>query len=247
MSEDATNGTSPGGTAPATGSVLEELVEALVAPARAFEALRARNAWAHGAILALLTLVIVVALRGLLEPFVEANLVLALKQAAAKGKPMPAEAVGMAGKFAWWGFVSTTTLAVPGAALASGVALWLVAKLFGAPLRFGRAVVIGTLSGIAIPIGMLVVAVQGAVLDPAAIRGFTDATLGPARFMDPATAAPALLALVSRLDLLSLWGALLHGIGVSVMAGVSRATGMLVALTAWGAVTILATLAALFA
>lgn len=228
--------------APAKGNVVTELVDLLVAPSRAFAALRQRNVWAHGVILALLAMVVLVALRGLVEPFLDANMAAVLRQAAAKGQPMPAGAANAMGAFAWWGFVGSTAFTIPSTALFGGAALWVAAKLFSVPLPFGRAAVIATLSTITIPVGMLLMGAQGAVLDPAAVRGLTDAALGPVRFLDPATTSPALLALVARVDLLSIWGVVLEGIGVSVIAGVARGSGTAVAAVAWLLGTILGTL-----
>lgn len=234
MSERATEGAGASGA----GNVVTELVDLLFAPSRTFEALRRRGAWAHGTVLAVLALAIVVALRGLLEPFIEANMVLALRQAAARGQAMPAGAAGAMASFAWWGFVGTAAMAVPGAALFGGLGLWLGARPLSVPLSFGRAAVVATLSAIALPVGTLLMAVQGALLDPATVRGITDASLGPARFVDPTTMSPALLAILARLDLPSLWGVVLGGIGVSVMGGVTRGTGFLVAALSWTLATV---------
>lgn len=230
MSDQAVGGAPE---APATGGVAEELVDLLVAPARAFASLRRRNAWAHGAIMAALSLVIAVALRGLLEPFIEANMASALRQAAAKGQSLPAGAAGTMATVAWWSFVGSAAFAIPAMALFGGAALWVAARLLSVPLAFGRAAVVATMAAVTVPVGMLVMGVQGLILDPAAIRGITDASLGVARFLDPASAPPALVAMLSRVDLLSLWGGLLEGIGVSVMTGVSRGTGFAVAGVTW--------------
>ncbi len=228
--------------AAAKGNVLEELVDMLVAPARAFAALRTRGAWPHVIILSLLTLVVVVALRGLLEPFLEANMALAMRQAAAKGQAVPPEAARAMGSFAWWGFVFSSVFTVGLAALFGGAALWAAGLLFKVALPFQRAVVIGAVAAVTVPFSMLAMALQGAVLDPAAIRGLTDASLGPARFFDPATTSPALLAMVSRVDLLGLWAVVLQAIGVSVIAGVPRKTGWAVAGLAWALSVILGTM-----
>ncbi len=230
--------------AAAKGNVLEELVDMLVAPARAFAALRTRGAWPHVIILSLLTLVVVVALRGLLEPFLEANIALAMRQAAAKGQAVPPEAARAMGSFAWWGFVFSSVFTVGLAALLGGAALWAAGLLFKVALPFQRAVVIGAVAAVTVPIAMLVMGGQGAFLDPAAIRGLTDASLGPARFLDPATTSPALLAMVSRIDLLGLWGVALQAVGVSVFTGVSRKTGWAVAGLAWALSAIVSTIPA---
>jgi hypothetical protein len=227
-----------GAPAAARGNVLEELVDMLVAPARAFAALRTRGAWPHVIILSLLTLVVVVALRGLLEPFLEANMAMAMRQAAAKGQTVPPEAARAMGSFAWWGFVFSSAFTVGFTALAGGAALWVAGLLLKVALPFQRAVVIGAVAAITVPFTMLAMGVQGAFLDPAAIRGLTDASLGPARFLDPVTTPPALLAMVTRIDLLGLWGVALQAIGVGVVAGVPRKTGWAVAGLAWALSTI---------
>ena len=228
--------------AAAKGNVLEELVDMLVAPARAFAALRTRGAWPHVIILSLLTLVVVVALRGLLEPFLEANMALAMRQAAAKGQAIPPEAVRAMGSFAWWGFVFTSVFTVGLTALLGGAALWGAGLLLKVALPFQRAVVIGAVAAVTVPFSMLAMALQGAVLDPAAIRGLTDASLGPARIIDPATTSPALLALESRVHLRGRWAGGLQAIGVSVIAGVPRKTGWAVAGLAWALSVILGTM-----
>jgi hypothetical protein len=230
--------------AAAKGNVLEELVDMLVAPARAFAALRTRGAWPHVIILSLLTLVVVIALRGLLEPFLEANMALALRQAAAKGQAVPPEAARAMGSFAWWGFVFTSAFTVGLTALLGGAALWGAGLLLKVALPFQRAVVIGAVAAVTVPFSMLAMALQGAFLDPAAIRGLTDASLGPARFLDPATTSPALLAMVSRIDLLGLWGVALQAIGVGGGAGVPRRTGWAVAGLAWALSTIVSSIPA---
>jgi hypothetical protein len=233
-----------GAPAAAGGNVLEELVDILVAPARTFAALRTRGAWPHVIILSLLTLAVVIALRGLLEPFLEANMAVAMRQAAAKGQAVPPGAARAMGSFAWWGFVVTSAFTVGLTALFGGAALWAAGLLLKVALPFQRAVVIGAVAAVTVPFSMLAMGVQGAFLDPAAIRGLTDASLGPARFFDPATTAPALLAMVSRIDLLGLWGVALQAIGVGGVAGVPRKTGWAVAGLAWALSTIVSSIPA---
>jgi hypothetical protein len=78
-------------------------------------------------------------------------------------------------------------------------------------------------------LGYIAMAVQGAITDTSAVRGVGDAQLGPARFVDPATTPPALMSLLTQLDVFNLWSLVIIAIGVSVVAHASRSTGAVAA------------------
>jgi hypothetical protein len=70
-------------------------------------------------------------------------------------------------------------------------------------------------------------ALQGLIVPPESVRSISDASLGPARFMDPLTTSPAILSVLSNFDVINLWAFALIAIGISVMGRVSRASGFL--------------------
>jgi hypothetical protein len=115
-------------------------------------------------------------------------------------------------------------------ALLGGLATWIGARLVGARMAFGQAAMIASWSYTPAMLGGVIMAVQGAITDPASIRGAADAQIGPARFMDPDTTAPPIMALVTQLDLFNLWGLVLTAIGVAVIARKDLGTGALAAI-----------------
>jgi hypothetical protein len=116
--------------------------------------------------------------------------------------------------------------------LINALLLMLSGKLFGASLSFSRAAVIAALAGVPRIFSWIAMAVQGAMLGETAPRSMADASLGPARFVDPETTAPAIVALLSNLDVFRIWQIVLLGIGVSVVARVARSSGYLTAIVA---------------
>jgi hypothetical protein len=174
------------------------------------------------------------ALKGLLEPYIDANTVLQFQRMADEGKSVPPEAVKAARAFGNWSFIGVSTIMVPIGALFTGLLVWIGSKAISAPTSFGQAMLIATLGSIPRLLSFIATAIQGALVDETTIRSFADASLGPARFVDPLTASPALLALLANLDLFSVWQFVLLAIGISVIGRVERSTAFVGALVAWG-------------
>ncbi len=229
--------TDPGaGAAPATPArVLEDVVEVLWAPAAVFDRARAAPLGRYLLVVSLLMFVTVLATKGLLQPFFDAQFELGMRQAAERGRPVPTgAALETARAIATWSVVIGSALAPVGSSLVTGLFLLLAGKVVRAPLAFSRAALVVCLASVPRVLGTIATAAQGLVMDPATIRSMRDASLGPARFADPETTAPQVLALLANLDVWNLWMLALMAIGVSVMARVSRGTGALAALVAWG-------------
>jgi hypothetical protein len=133
------------------------------------------------------------------------------------------------------------------AGIAGGIITWLAAKLVRAPLAFGRAVFIATLASVPRILGLIGVAVQGALVNPDTITSPFSASLGPARFLDARTADPAVLAMAGSIDVFTLWNIVITAIGVSVIAKTSGSTGWIVSVIAWALSVILTLLPVLLA
>jgi hypothetical protein len=128
-----------------------------------------------------------------------------------------------------------------------GVLIWLGAKIVGAKLTFARAMLVSCIAQIPRLFGALLTAIYGLMLsDTSAINGMTRLTYSPARFLDPDTTNPGLLAVLARFDVFTLWVTVLLGIGVSVIAKVPRARGFAAAAIAWTVPTLISALGALF-
>ncbi len=229
------------------GSVFEDILEVNWAPAAVFERARNNGVGMYILVLTVVSIAVVLATKGLLQPYIDANFDLQMAQMARKGQPMPPEAIETARSFGTWGFIGTSAFLVPMSALLGVAILWLAGKVVSAPMRFGQAALIATLGSVPRIMSFLITAVQGALVDAASIRSFYDASLGPARFLDPVTTSPAVMALLASIDVFSVWQLVIYGIGVSVVARVARSTGYIAAVIQWGVTAALTLIPAVIA
>ena len=216
------------------GSVFEDVLEVLWAPANVFDRSRANGVGMYILVLTAITLVIVLATKGLIQPYIDANFEVQMQQMAARGRPMPAEAVAAAQKFAVYGFIATGVLMIPVGALITGLLVWIGGKVVSARFTFGQAMLIATLASVPRVLSFIATAVQGAMAEPQSIRSFSDASLGAARFVDPVATSPALMAMLANLDVFNLWQFVIMAIGISVVGRVERSAGFVGALVGWG-------------
>ncbi len=217
------------------GSVWEDALEVLWAPATVFDRSRGAGVGMYMLVLTAILAIVVVATKGLLQPYVDANYDLQMIQMAKQtGKPIPAEAVAAGRTVAGYFFLGASILTPVLGGLLGGLTTWGGAKLLGVPLTVGRGIFIATLSTVPRILSFLAMAVQGAVLDTSNITSLFSASIGPARFVDGTSVSPAVLALLASLDVFSLWGVVITAVGISVVARVSRGTGWAASVVGWG-------------
>jgi hypothetical protein len=218
------------GTAPtqAKGGLFEDVVDIFVRPKDLFERYRAGNFVKPALIQMVFMLVVGIAAMSLIAPYYEAEMLRGMRQS---GQQMPEGAAGAMGTM-------TTVMSIVGSAIApwiiaifGGLATFIAAKILGAQLNFKQSATIASWAYMpAAILGMLTLAIFGAVSDPTTIRGVVDGQLGPGRFFDPETTSPVLVALLQQIDIFAIWGLFLTAIGVVVIARKDMGTGILVAL-----------------
>lgn len=209
------------------GGLFENLIEVLFAPSRVFDRTRASTAGKYAVVTAVIVFVIILATRNLLQPWFDAQASLSLAQAAKKGTPMPEGAASATRAFIGWGFLGTAVLATLIGPYLNAAFLRFGAKLANASLSFSQAAMIAVLAGVPRLLNYLFMPAQTMVLDAESARGLSDLSLSAARFVDPATTSTATLGLLSILDVTRAWQLVLAAIGVSVVARVSMAAGMI--------------------
>jgi len=112
-----------------------------------------------------------------------------------------------------------------------GFFTWVVGKMFGATETFGAAMLIASYAYVPRVIGGVLSAVQGLLMDPTTLTSAAQLSLSPARFLNPDTASPISVALLSRLDLMVLWETALLAIGLAVLGKISRGKAIGFAIT----------------
>lgn len=123
----------------------------------------------------------------------------------------------------------------------TGLMLWVCGKFVDARQTLKQATMVASYAFLPRIVEALVVAVQGLVLDPSTFNGRFRVSLGIGRFLDPETTSPALLGLLGRVDVFTIWVTILLAIGLAVTGKVSRARGAIAAAIVWvlGAVPLL--------
>ena len=227
------------------GGLMEDFINIFIKPSEVFEHNRNKG-FAMPALLQMVVwVVLAVALKNLMQPFIDADFARGMAKAAAKaaasGQPMPANATAMAEKFKDVGSYALPLIAPWINALVGGAFISFAAKIFSAPMSYSQGATISAWAYMPALLGTIATAVMGVVLDTDTIRGMSDGQLGPARFVDPATTPPVLLALLQRIDLFAIWEIVLAGIGISVVGRISRMNGILGAISAWALVTLILT------
>ncbi|HYW31724.1 MAG TPA: YIP1 family protein [Gemmatimonas sp.] len=198
----------------AKGGLFEDFVDAFVRPRALFER-NSNSSFVRPALVqSLFFLVIGIAAMNLVAPYFEAEMLRTVRQ---NGQPMPENGAAVMGTMAK--VTSTIGFAVAPwmVALLGGLATWIATRIIGARLSFGQSAMIAAWSYTPAMLGTVLMAVQGALVDPSTIRGVSDAQLGPARFVDPETTQPVLLALLQQLDVFNLWGLVITAIGIMVV------------------------------
>lgn len=217
------------------GSVWEDILEVLWAPATVFERSRGRGPGMYLLILTIIAIVLVVATKGLLQPYVDANSEWQLiQQAKTSGQTMTPEQLGGARTVIGYTMLGGLALTPLFSGFFGAIFVWLAAKVLKAPLGFGAAVLVSSLASVPRLISIIATAVQGAALDTSGVRSLFDASLGPARFVDPNAINPAVMAMLGSFDLFSIWVLAITAIGISVVARVSRSTGWVTAIVSFG-------------
>ena len=228
--------------------LLDDLLEIFVAPAKVFERRREGRYGLLLTVLVVLALAIALATKGLSAPFFEAQFNLTMAQAAANGQPMPAEATGAGARAAFtWFLVASQSLLIPIFVWLCALFVMLGGKVAGGSLSYRQSALIFTLAGFPRLLSPIVTAIQGAFVDPTTVRSMMDAQIGPARFVDPLTTAPAITGVLANFDLFNLWAFVLIAIGISVIGRVSRANGALGSAVVMACVLALSLIPAAFA
>jgi hypothetical protein len=122
---------------------------------------------------------------------------------------------------------------VPIGIFLTGLMLWVCGKFVEAKQTLRQATMVAAFAFMPRIVEALVVAVQGLVLDPGSFNGRWRVSLGVGRFLDPDTTSPALLALVGRLDVFTIWVTVLLAIGLAVTGKITRGRAAIAAAIVW--------------
>lgn len=115
----------------------------------------------------------------------------------------------------------------------TGIVLWLVGKLFDATVSLTAAIMIATYSEVPRIVQILTNAAQGLVMSPESLNSMNAVAFNLARFMDPDSASPVLIALASRVDVFTIWFTVLLAIGMHVVGKIPKQQAYIAAGITW--------------
>lgn len=211
---------------------LGDCAEIYYSPSEVFERRRGGEWAGPYFVFVIAMLVLFFATRGLLQPMMDAETNRSLAKMAANPNMTPEQiesARSMGQKFAVFG-ITFFVLVIP---FLSGLFLKLVSKIAGAAVTLKQCMSIGVLSLFPMILSSVASGAQGAVLDESAQTGRYAFSIGPARFLDPDTTSPTMMAVAGHLDLFSLWIFFLMGLGVKVIGRTSTGTAVAVGVGMW--------------
>ena len=117
--------------------------------------------------------------------------------------------------------------------LGTGVVLWLVGKLFDAKESVAAAIMVATYAEVPRIVQILTNAAQGLFMSPEKLTSINSVSFSLARFMNPDTASPVIIALASRVDVFTIWVTVLLAIGLHVAGKIPKQQAAIVAAITW--------------
>jgi hypothetical protein len=211
----------------------EDFVDIFFSPAKVF----ARRATASPALPFVIVTVLLIVLfwvnRNVMSSIMDAEISKQMEAAMKKNPSMTADqlaagkAIGQ--KVAAFGAI----VFVPIGLLLIALLTWIVGRVLGGKPSYGTALLITSFAWIPRVVENVLVSLQGLVLDTSRMTSHFQLQLGPARFLDPATASLLQLNLLGRVDLITLWVTVLFAIGLVYAGKVPRSKMVLAGVVMW--------------
>jgi hypothetical protein len=173
--------------------------------------------------------------RGPMSAVLESDMVRNMHAAMAKNPQMTEamaekaqKAAAGIGNYAWMFAILTPVMII-----IVGLVLWIAGKLVGSRQTAAQGIAVATFAFVPRIIQGIVNWAQLLVLDSNSLNGVSRLSIGPARFVDPDSATPLLLAFLGRFDVFVIWSTVLLAIGLSVTGNVTRKQGAVGAFLVW--------------
>ena len=124
-------------------------------------------------------------------------------------------------------------IAIPIMAMLTGLVLWLTGKMFDSKETASQGMMVATYAFFPKILASIVGALIGLLSTPEHLNGMARLTVGVGALFDPETASPILMALVTRLDVFTIWETILLAIGLQITGKVSKSNSYVVAAIVW--------------
>jgi hypothetical protein len=212
---------------------LEDLIDIFTSPAKVFT----RRAKGGGAalyfIVALAMSGLAFAARPVMDPIMEVQMSKGL-EASPQARNMSADQKAQAMAFQRKLYPIYYVAGPPLVLFFTGIFVWVFGKIFGAAVTFGGSIVIASLAFVPRLIGSVVTVVQAVLAsDTSKFVNQAQFSIGPARFLDPATTSNMVITAVSRVDVLVAWSTVLIAIAYMTAGKLPKGKAITAAVTFW--------------
>ncbi len=214
-------------------AIWEDFIDIFYAPSSVFRRREQGNFFIPMAVITILCAGLFYLNSGALQPMFDAEFDRAMAMAMRQNPNIPPEAVERMRSFAIRMQQVMIFIFIPLAIFGVGVTTWLTGKLVDAKQTFGAALVVGAYAYAPRIIDGVLQGLQALFLDPSALDGRFRLSLGIGRFLDPDTVSPLLLAIVGRVDLITIWITVLVAIGLSVTGRIPLRKAAIAAAIVW--------------
>jgi hypothetical protein len=117
--------------------------------------------------------------------------------------------------------------------LGTGLVLWAVGKLFDAKESVAAAMMIATYAEVPRIVQILTNAAQALIMSPEKLNAANSVGFNLARFMNPDSGSPVMIALGARVDLFTIWVTVLLAIGLHVVGKIPKQQAYIAAAITW--------------
>jgi len=225
--------TAPTAPTPERTPVWEDFLEIFLKPSAVFERRRDAGFFIPFLVFVVVFIGIWFGLRGAFQPIMDAEMTRGFAKAMTKNPQMTEDMVaGMragAEKFA----PILVMVGIPLTVLLLGLTTWAAGKMVGAAVSVGAAMMIATYSYFPRILELLVSGAQALLLPEEQLTGEGSVKLGIARVLDPDTTSGALMALMMRVDVFTLWVTFLIAVGLHVVGKIPMNKALLGAAIVW--------------
>ena len=225
--------TQAAGAAAPRAAVWEDFIDIFYAPSAVFRRREQGSFFIPLAVITIVCGILFYVNTGTLQPMFDAEFDRQMSMAMRQNPNIPPEAVERMRGFAMRMQQVAMFVFLPLAMFGIGVTSWLVGKLFDAKQTFRAALVVAAYSCSPRIVDSVLHGVQGLLLDPAELDGRFRLTLGIGRFLDPDLVSPLLLAVVGRIDLITIWITALVAIGLAVTGRIPLRKAAIAAAIVW--------------
>jgi hypothetical protein len=214
-------------------AVWEDFIDIFYAPSSVFRRRENGNFVIPLAVITLICGTLFYLNSGALQPMLDAEFDRAMAMATRQNPEISPEAVESMRGFASRMQMVTVFVFIPMAIFGVGVTAWLAGKLVDATQTFRASLMVAAYAYSPRIVDGVLQGLQALMIDPAQIDGRFRLSLGIGRFLDPDTVSPLMLAVVGRIDLITIWITLLIAIGLCTAGRIPMRNAAIAAAMVW--------------